>query len=166
MSTSNKDSRENPVMDRFPSVTGVGRCVEGPGRRCDSFAAHPRRFDDQHHAAAPLVAETIGWHEAPAAGGDASLDDSFGQFGTGPMPQATDLPTNRHSRGGVLTEGSERVREVGVGHAPPPRRMPNYETRMLGECSRQIAHEKSKQEHAEWEERVANQCSACTPVPQ
>jgi len=153
------DSRENPAMWRFPSVRGVAPCREGLGlgQRCDVAQVHHHSVD-----VGALGKELTGWADLPT-GVDGATLESLGDL-NGPVDYQLNIPADRHGRGGGPMPGriGIREREVSLDEANAFHyRSDNQERRVATECSRQIAHEKSKEEYEQWRSRMSGPTSGC-----
>lgn len=152
------DSRQNPGLDRFPTVKGMGTCVEeaqAGSARCDAAPAPRANFG------APTEGE-VGWSDAPNTYEGGTIET------VGPLdPRSSGgemmIPTDRHTRGGSSVEQG-RVRET-ILNSQPHRQARNMETRVVGECSRHIAHTESQARVEEWKSRGGGDCTACKVTP-
>lgn len=152
------DSRQNPGLDRFPTVKGMGTCVEtgmAGSARCDAAPAARANFG------APTDGE-VGWTDVPNTYEGGTIE-TVGPLDARSAGGEMMIPTDRHSRGGTVVEQG-RVRETEL-NAQPHRQARNMETRVLGECSRHIAHSESQSRLKEWKTRVSSECTACSAVP-
>jgi hypothetical protein len=152
------DSRQNPGLDRFPTVKGMGTCVEGGlagSARCNAAPAPRANFG------APTTGE-VGWKDVPNTYEGGTIE-AVGPLDARSSNVEMTIPTDRHSRGGTIVDQG-RVRETEL-NTQPHRQARNMETRIVGECSRHIAHNESQSRLQEWKTRLKNECTACSAIP-
>jgi hypothetical protein len=148
---------------RFPEVTGFGQVARGGpvGQPKPDLMISKNAVV----SAADGATGNIGWEDVDIVEPAVPLEHlGLLHPELHEIETATDIPKDRHKRGGMGMEAlSDRARPLTFSSVPQQRAM-NMERLLVGECSRHIAQQEALTKTKEWKARIAEggECDACS----